>query len=80
MKIVYQTIYDVVLFMISVGHGESEGYRWDISDYKIYLRDLLQHINIIKMKYPDLPLYLFGHSMVRFDIKHIQNVLTFELH
>ena len=47
-----------------VGHGESEGYRGDISSYDIFMRDLLQHIKIMKEKYSDLPLHLFGHSLV----------------
>ncbi|XP_076806979.1 monoglyceride lipase-like [Clavelina lepadiformis] len=46
-----------------VGHGESEGNRADVTDYRVYLRDILHHINLVKTKYPGLPLYIFGHSM-----------------
>uniref|UniRef100_H2ZA25 Serine aminopeptidase S33 domain-containing protein n=1 Tax=Ciona savignyi TaxID=51511 RepID=H2ZA25_CIOSA len=45
------------------GHGESDGRKVDVTDYRIYLRDMLQHVNIMKQRYPGLPVYLYGHSM-----------------
>nr|CAB3263812.1 monoglyceride lipase-like [Phallusia mammillata] len=44
-------------------HGESDGYRLDIADYQVFLRDLKQHCSIMKEKYPNLPLFVLGHSM-----------------
>jgi len=46
-----------------VCHGESEGYRLDIKDYGFLLQGLLQHATKMKDAYPDLPIFLFGHSM-----------------
>ncbi|CAK8690580.1 unnamed protein product [Clavelina lepadiformis] len=46
-----------------VGHGESEGTHVAINDYNILIRDLLHHVNLMKVEYPGLPLYLFAHSM-----------------
>lgn len=46
-----------------IGHGDSEGDGWYIDDYKILVRDILDHIDIVQKKYPHLPLFLFGHSM-----------------
>ncbi|XP_006823487.1 monoglyceride lipase-like [Saccoglossus kowalevskii] len=46
-----------------VGHGQSEGDRVDITDFHIYVRDTLQHVDIIKEKYPKLPIFLIGNSM-----------------
>lgn len=44
-------------------HGESQGLRSHITDYTILTRDMLQHIDLIQPKYPDLPIFLYGHSM-----------------
>ena len=43
-------------------HGENPG-TCDIVDYRQYMRDCLQHIDIMRARNPMLPLYLFGHSM-----------------
>ncbi|XP_028679857.1 monoglyceride lipase isoform X1 [Erpetoichthys calabaricus] len=46
-----------------VGHGQSEGERMVISDFHIFVRDVLQHIDIMKKSHPGLPVYILGHSM-----------------
>ncbi|XP_051509227.1 monoglyceride lipase isoform X1 [Myxocyprinus asiaticus] len=46
-----------------VGHGQSEGERMNIKNFQIYIRDCLQHIDIMKAQYPNLPVYIIGHSM-----------------
>ncbi|KAK2898625.1 hypothetical protein Q8A67_010043 [Cirrhinus molitorella] len=46
-----------------VGHGQSEGERMDIKNFQIYIRDVLQHIDIMKGRYPKLPVFIIGHSM-----------------
>uniref|UniRef100_A0A673HID0 Serine aminopeptidase S33 domain-containing protein n=1 Tax=Sinocyclocheilus rhinocerous TaxID=307959 RepID=A0A673HID0_9TELE len=46
-----------------VGHGQSEGERMDIKNFQIYIRDALQHIDIMKGRYPNLPVFIIGHSM-----------------
>lgn len=46
-----------------IGHGDSEGDGWYVDDYKILTRDVLDHIKIVQEKFPNLPLFLFGHSM-----------------
>ena len=54
----------IIRKLFSVGHGESEGERCDVTSYEVYLRDLLQHVDLMKKKHLNLPFYLFGHSMV----------------
>uniref|UniRef100_A0A3P9BVB8 Monoglyceride lipase n=1 Tax=Maylandia zebra TaxID=106582 RepID=A0A3P9BVB8_9CICH len=46
-----------------VGHGQSEGDRMNIKDFQIYIRDSLQHIDLMKSHHPDLPVFIVGHSM-----------------
>ncbi|TRZ02703.1 hypothetical protein DNTS_022677 [Danionella cerebrum] len=46
-----------------VGHGQSEGERMDITTFQIYIRDSLQHIDIMKAQHPKLPVFIVGHSM-----------------
>ncbi|XP_065917778.1 monoglyceride lipase-like isoform X3 [Dysidea avara] len=47
-----------------VGHGQSEGARIHVDNYQTYVRDVMQHLEIIKTKHPDLPLFVIGESMV----------------
>nr|XP_039259193.1 monoglyceride lipase-like isoform X1 [Styela clava]XP_039259194.1 monoglyceride lipase-like isoform X1 [Styela clava] len=44
-------------------HGESQGLRCHVMDYTILIRDIRQHIDLIRPEYPDLPIFLYGHSM-----------------
>ncbi|XP_048879593.1 monoglyceride lipase-like [Brienomyrus brachyistius] len=46
-----------------VGHGRSEGERMMVRDFKVYIRDSLQHVDLMKEQYPGLPLFILGHSM-----------------
>ncbi|XP_006870556.1 PREDICTED: monoglyceride lipase isoform X2 [Chrysochloris asiatica] len=46
-----------------VGHGQSEGERMVVSDFLVFIRDVLQHVDIMKKDYPMLPVFLLGHSM-----------------
>eukprot|EP00118_Oscarella_pearsei_P002637 m.11107 g.11107 ORF g.11107 m.11107 type:complete len:298 (+) comp22978_c0_seq2:162-1055(+) len=46
-----------------VGHGRSEGERVDCEDFHWYVRDVLQHVKIIKERYGEIPIFNFGHSM-----------------
>lgn len=46
------------------GHGQSEGPRMHITDIRHYVRDVFQHIDSVKEKFPGLPVFIIGHSMV----------------
>ncbi|XP_030062052.1 monoglyceride lipase [Microcaecilia unicolor] len=46
-----------------VGHGQSEGERMVVSDFQVFIRDSLQHIDLMKQEHPGLPIFIFGHSM-----------------
>ncbi|KAG9472329.1 monoglyceride lipase [Eleutherodactylus coqui] len=46
-----------------VGHGQSEGDRMIVSDFQIYVRDSLQHVDLVRKAFPDLPMFICGHSM-----------------
>ncbi|KAK1801124.1 hypothetical protein P4O66_022827 [Electrophorus voltai] len=47
------------------GHGQSEGERMNIKNFQTYIRDCLQHIDLMRGRYPNLPIFILGHSMVR---------------
>ena len=47
-----------------VGHGKSDGDRVHIEDFQIYVRDVIQHIEMLKAEYGNIPFFLLGHSMV----------------
>uniref|UniRef100_A0ABI0P1Y8 Monoglyceride lipase n=1 Tax=Bos taurus TaxID=9913 RepID=A0ABI0P1Y8_BOVIN len=46
-----------------VGHGQSEGERMVVSDFHVFIRDVLQHVDAVQKDYPGLPVFLLGHSM-----------------
>ncbi|XP_038067307.1 monoglyceride lipase-like [Patiria miniata] len=46
-----------------IGHGKSEGPRADVKHFQFFVRDCHQHIGLMRSKYKDLPIFLFGHSM-----------------
>ncbi|XP_031238369.1 monoglyceride lipase isoform X3 [Mastomys coucha] len=55
---------DVLVFAHDhVGHGQSEGERMVVSDFQVFVRDVLQHVDTIQKDYPDVPIFLLGHSM-----------------
>lgn len=35
-----------------------------VSDFHIFVRDVLQHVDTIQKDYPEVPIFLLGHSMV----------------
>lgn len=45
------------------GHGLSGGNRGDMNDFNELIDDTDIIVNIAKKEYPDLPLYMLGHSM-----------------
>ncbi|XP_012924941.1 monoglyceride lipase isoform X5 [Heterocephalus glaber] len=47
-----------------VGHGRSDGERLVVSDFQIFVRDVLHHVDTMQKDYPGLPVFLLGHSMV----------------
>ncbi|XP_015362228.2 monoglyceride lipase, partial [Marmota marmota marmota] len=47
----------------AVGHGQSEGERMVVSDFHVFVRDVLQHVDVMQKDYPSLPVFLLGHSM-----------------
>ncbi|XP_048741718.2 monoglyceride lipase-like isoform X2 [Ostrea edulis] len=46
-----------------VGHGQSDGIHNHVDDFDEYTSVIFQHCNEVKNKYPDLRLFIFGHSM-----------------
>ncbi|XP_038627832.1 monoglyceride lipase isoform X2 [Tachyglossus aculeatus] len=46
-----------------VGHGQSEGERMIVSDFHVFIRDVLQHVDFMQKDHPGLPIFLLGHSM-----------------
>jgi len=49
------------IITITVGHGNSDGDRIHIDDYHTYVADVIQHV---ELKHPNLPLFIYGESMV----------------
>ncbi|XP_038668564.1 monoglyceride lipase-like isoform X2 [Scyliorhinus canicula] len=55
------------LFVFShdhVGHGQSEGKRMSVSDFRIYIRDCLQHFDMVVSRYPNLKVFILGHALM----------------
>lgn len=48
-----------------VGHGQSEGQRAQVHDFDDYVDDTLRHVDLMREKYPNIPAFLLGHSMVK---------------
>ena len=48
----------------TVGHGRSGGERVMIDTFDTFVDDIFAHLDEVKKVYPDIPVYLFGHSMV----------------
>ncbi|XP_028410844.1 monoglyceride lipase-like [Dendronephthya gigantea] len=46
-----------------VGHGRSGGERTMIQTFDTFVCDIFAHLDEVKRLHPDLPMYLFGHSM-----------------
>ncbi|XP_067854498.1 monoglyceride lipase-like isoform X4 [Heptranchias perlo] len=57
-----------------VGHGQSEGEGMMVSHFGIYVRDTLQHIDMMKRSHPHLRIYLFSTSMM-FCARLLKNFL-----
>ncbi len=45
------------------GHGKSGGKRGHVPSYDAYLDDLAEVISYARQQWPQLPMFLFGHSM-----------------
>ncbi|XP_062924405.1 monoglyceride lipase-like [Mobula hypostoma] len=57
---------DLSLFVFAhdhFGHGQSEGKRLTVPDFSIYVRDCQQHIDMMRDRYPTLPLFLLSQSL-----------------
>uniref|UniRef100_T1JDB2 Serine aminopeptidase S33 domain-containing protein n=1 Tax=Strigamia maritima TaxID=126957 RepID=T1JDB2_STRMM len=46
-----------------IGHGRSEGIRAHVTEVEEYVLDVFQHIDYIRNKHLQLPLFIVGHSM-----------------
>ncbi|XP_036387855.1 monoglyceride lipase [Megalops cyprinoides] len=61
-----QTLMERALLVFAhdhVGHGNSEGERMSVVDFQIFIRDTLQHVDIVRERHPGLPVFILGHSM-----------------
>lgn len=46
-----------------LGHGESDGKRAYIENVDYYVDDVIQHCMTMQDEYPNIPLFIIGHSM-----------------
>ncbi|GFY08099.1 monoglyceride lipase [Trichonephila clavipes] len=46
-----------------LGHGQSEGIRAHINTFDKFVEDAFYHIDLIRVKYPELDCFICGHSM-----------------
>ncbi|XP_067908258.1 monoglyceride lipase-like [Heterodontus francisci] len=64
------------LFVFShdhLGHGQSEGKRMTVSNFRIYIRDCLQHFDMVVERYPNLKVFLISQSMGGSISIHVAN-------
>ena len=45
------------------GHGRSEGQRGHIDRWSQYRGDVMAYLEQLKVRYPDLPVFIYGHSL-----------------
>lgn len=45
------------------GHGKSEGQRGYFPNYNSVMQDINKHLSQVRTRYPNCPLFLYGHSM-----------------
>ncbi len=45
------------------GHGKSEGQRGHVESMKVFEKDISLFLNQASQRHPDLPLFLYGHSL-----------------
>ncbi len=45
------------------GHGKSGGARGHASSLEAFMQDIRQFVQLMKQRYPDLPQFLYGHSL-----------------
>ncbi|HJR79616.1 MAG TPA: lysophospholipase [Anaerolineales bacterium] len=45
------------------GHGKSGGERGHVSSLDAYMQDIRQFFGLMERKYPDIPHFLYGHSL-----------------
>ena len=57
-----------------VGHGNSSGERVHVTTFQTYVRDIVQHIEMLKQSHTDIPFFLLGHSMVRCGRAYIMSL------
>ena len=53
-------------YIISVGHGQSEGSRVHVNNFQEYVDDCLLHAVKIRKELPNTPMFILGFSMVTF--------------
>lgn len=47
-----------------MGHGQSEGDRVHVNDIHEYVDDVFYHLDMVSERFPDIPKFIIGHSMV----------------
>ena len=68
------------MLYISVGHGLSDGDRVHVDNFMTYVDDVIQHCQMVREEFPDLPLFMYGHSMVNCSVvKPYHRVFRFGL-
>jgi alpha-beta hydrolase superfamily lysophospholipase len=61
-KVMTEAGYALVGFDLR-GHGKSGGPRGHTSSLDAYMQDIRQFFELLKQRYPDLPYFLYGHSL-----------------
>ena len=61
------------------GHGRSEGKRGHAPNYEALMSDIFQLLETAKQRYPDLPVFLYGHSLggnlaIHYALRHRPNL------
>ncbi|XP_078594427.1 monoglyceride lipase-like [Branchiostoma floridae x Branchiostoma japonicum] len=46
-----------------VGHGQSQGYRADVTSFDVFVDDVIQHVCQVRQQHPGIPVFAVAHSM-----------------
>lgn len=44
-----------------------------VSDFQVFVRDVLQHVDTVQKDYPGVPVFLLGHSMVSRSPREVES-------
>lgn len=64
---------------MTVGQGQSEGAHNHVDSFDEYTSIIFEHCIEVKEKFPDIPIFVFGNSVVIHEKNHLFKIKEFKL-